>query len=244
MKHSAPPVPPLGLPLRSWWFVPISVILFALTLTIGFLAKVYGSPGPDLAWDVNMIQDRAPVLTALALAVNVVLSPAGNLAILLLTSLVLLVVGRKPLTALAFGSTASVGWLSSEIGKFTVARLRPSSSITHALILETGHDSFPSGHTAFAASLGWAAILILAGTPGQRIITAVIGALFAVAVALSRLYLGAHYPTDVLGSLLISTAGILLWLPLWNRLIEPRLRHTSLIRKLTPLPQPCRTANN
>ena len=244
MKHFAPPVPALGLPLRSWWFVPASLVLFALTLAMGTLAKAYGSPGPDLAWDVGMIRDRTTMQTVLAMVINNVLSPAGNVLILFLICLVLLVPFRKPLTALAFGSTAAIGWLSSEIGKVTVARLRPPSAITHALILETGHNSFPSGHTAFAASLVWATVLVLDRTPRQRIATAIIGALFVVAVAFSRLYLGVHYPTDVLGSLLISTAGILLWLPLWNRLIEPRLRQTPLIRKLTPLPRPRRTANN
>ncbi|MDY7530037.1 phosphatase PAP2 family protein [Cryobacterium sp. 10C2] len=243
MKKFTPPVPALGLPLRSWWFVAASLALFALTLTVGTLAKVYGSPGPDLAWDVDMIRERTTALTVLAMVVNNVLSPAGNVLILLLICLVLLVAFRKPLTALAFASTAAIGWFSSEIGKITVTRLRPPSLITHALIMETGHDSFPSGHTAFAASLVWAAVLVLANSRRQRIVTAIIGAFFVVAVALSRLYLGVHYPTDVLGSLLISTAGIVLWLPLWNRLIEPRLRHTALISKLTSLPQPHRTVN-
>lgn len=237
MKSPVSPVPPLRLPLRSKWFLVASVVLFATTFAIGLLAKRYGSPGPDLSLDVTIIPERTAVLTGLCLAVNYMLSPAGNVVILLLICLVLMFALRRPLTALAFGSTVAVGWLSSEAGKIAVARLRPPTAATHALLLETGHSSFPSGHTAFAASLVWGAVLILATTARQRTITAIIGILFAVSVGLSRLYLGVHYPSDVFGSLLISTAGVMLWLPLWNHLAEPWLRRLPLTAILAAGPK-------
>ncbi len=233
MKHPTSSLPPLPLPWRSWWLLPVSVVLFVFTLSMGVWATRFGSPGVDLNVDVSLIADRNQTLTALALFINALLTPMGNVIILAVVCVVLMFVLRRPLTALAFGSTVAVGWVSSEIGKVAVARLRPPGSLTHALILENGRDSFPSGHTAFAAALVWAAILILARTPSQRAITAVIGGLFALSVASSRLYLGVHYPTDVAGSLLISTAAILFWLPLWNNLIEPRLRQVSRINKMS-----------
>ena len=162
MKQPRYVVPPLGLPGRSWWLLPASVILFAITFVVGLLAKRYGSPGPDLSLDVSIIPDRTTVLSGLALALNSVLSPAGNVVILLLICLVIMFVLRRPLTSLAFGSTVAVGWVSSEAGKIAVARLRPPTAATHALLLETGHSSFPSGHTAFASALVWGAVLILA----------------------------------------------------------------------------------
>ena len=233
MKQSPNPVPPLHLPGGSWWLLPASAFLFAVTLTLGLLAKLYGSPGPDLALDESLIPSRTTAQTGVALALNTLFSPAGNISILLLGCFVLAFGLRRPLTALAFGSLATVGWLSSEIGKLTISRLRPPASLTHALIVETANDSFPSGHTAFAASLAWAAVLVLARTRPQRVVTAAGGALLALVVGLSRLYLGVHYPSDVIGSLLISTAGVLLWLPIWNNLIEPRLRAAALIMELT-----------
>jgi membrane-associated phospholipid phosphatase len=233
MKPPTSAVPPLHLPGRSWWLLPASAFLFAITLTIGLLAELYGSPGPDLVWDESLVSGRTTAQTGLALTLNNLFSPVGNVIMLLLSCLVLMFAFRKALAALAFGSLVSVGWLSSELGKLTVTRLRPPAAATHALIVEAGNDSFPSGHTAFAASAAWAIVLVLARTRTQRLITAIGGALLAVAVGFSRLYLGVHYPSDVIGSLLISTAGILLWLPLWNNLIEPRLRGTALIMALT-----------
>lgn len=238
MKHLPTAVPPLRLPWRSWWLLPASIVLFAATLALGILANRFGSPGPDLNVEVGLIPDRNPILTALAFTIDAVLAPAGNVVILALLCLILMFLLRRPLLALAFGSTVAVGWVSSELGKVAVARLRPPGSVTHALILENGTDSFPSGHTAFAAALVWGAILILARTTAQRIITVVVGGLFAVMVATSRLYLGVHYPTDMIGSLLISTAGILFWLPLWNHLIEPRLRVVPLIGRISRVSYP------
>ncbi|CAH0222765.1 hypothetical protein SRABI83_02420 [Arthrobacter sp. Bi83] len=233
MKQPPASVTPLHLPGRSWWLLAGSAFLYAAAITLGILAKLYGSPGPDLLWDEGMARDRTTARTGLSLALNTLFSPAGNITILLLGCAVLAFVFRRPLAALAFGSLTSVGWLSSEIGKLTVSRLRPPSGATHALLLESGRTSFPSGHTAFAASLAWAVLLVLARTRTQRNFAAIGGMVLTAIVGLSRLYLGVHYPSDVIGSVLISTAGMLLWLPLWNNLIEPRLRANALIRNLT-----------
>lgn len=215
--------------------VAASLALFTLTLALGYLGKTYGSPGPDLAMDQLLISGRNPTLTALFLGLHSLFSPLGNILILALACL-LLVALKEPLKALAFGSLVSTGWLSSEVGKIAIFRLRPPSDATQALIAETGHDSFPSGHTAFAAALAWGAILVLAQSRHQRTATAVAGVLLVALVAYSRLYLGVHYPSDVLGAVLISTAAILLWLPAWNRLVEPALQRSSLLAKMTNTP--------
>ncbi len=83
----------------------------------------------------------------------------GAVIILLVVCLLLLVIRRNLMRALAFGSVVSVGWLSSEVGKRLVERIRPPDGAMHALISEHGTDSFPSGHTAFAVALVWAADL-------------------------------------------------------------------------------------
>ena len=66
------------------------------------------------------------------------------------------------------------------------------------LVVERDPNSFPSGHTcaAFAAGLCWARALPWRW--GRA--AAVIG---AVCMGLSRLYVGVHYPTDVLAGALI-----------------------------------------
>jgi hypothetical protein len=71
-KMKPPPhaVPPLHLPGRSWWLLPASAFLFAIALTFGLLAKLYGSPGPDLAWDEGLIPGRTTAQTGVSLALD------------------------------------------------------------------------------------------------------------------------------------------------------------------------------
>ncbi len=73
-------------------------------------AKLYGSPGPDLAWDESMLPGRTTAQTGVSLVLNSLFCPVGNISILLLICLVLAFVLRKPLTALALSpSPASAG---------------------------------------------------------------------------------------------------------------------------------------
>lgn len=80
-----------------------------------------------------------------------------------------------------------------------VARIRPYEVIEGLTILiKTPHDwSFPSGHTtnAFAAAL-----VIFTVTPRKYGVPALI---LAAMIALSRIYVGVHYPTDILGGIAV-----------------------------------------
>ena len=90
------------------------------------------------------------------------------------------------------------------------------------LVEEKDPNSFPSGHTntAFAFALA----LCMAAPKRWMKITAVC---MAVVMGLSRLYVGVHFPSDVLvGALIGSLCGLLgAWIvkTLWERL-EPRFR--------------------
>lgn len=219
-----------------WWPVPAGVFLFAAGLLLGTLAKGLGRTTPELGIDVALAQERNPLASTLALFIHAALGPVGGVLILAVACVVLAFVLRRPLQALAFGATASVGWLSAEVGKLAVARLRPPADATHAMILETSPDSFPSGHTALAVGLAWAIVLVLATAGSARRLAAVLGIAGVGLVAFTRLYLGVHYPSDVIGAMLIATAGVLIWWPVWVRLIEPRLRGTALIGRLSAVP--------
>ncbi|MEV4559258.1 phosphatase PAP2 family protein [Kitasatospora sp. NPDC049285] len=79
--------------------------------------------------------------------------------------------------------------------------------------------AFPSGH-AFTSALA-AGLLAFAATRAYRVpprTTAALAAAFTAAVGLSRIYLGVHWPLDVLAGWLLATA----WLTLTGALLGAR----------------------
>lgn len=85
--------------------------------------------------------------------------------------------------------------------KYTVDRPRPF--ITHETIeqiAEASSPSFPSGHTAFAFTTAVVLVLMFRDLKLRGLILC-----WALLVAYSRLALGVHYPSDVLGSMLLGS---------------------------------------
>jgi len=83
--------------------------------------------------------------------------------------------------------------------KNLVARPRPYVTFEQIEILieQPGEFSFPSGHTSSSFAFAFAIYLLL---PGKYGVPAMI---LAALIAVSRLYVGVHYPTDILGGLVV-----------------------------------------
>ncbi len=94
---------------------------------------------------------------------------------------------------LRLGAATGVATVLSQALKRSLTRARPDTAIAGFEPLAANPDafSFPSGHTAAA----FAVAVAFAGEPHGLGPAAL---LFAVGVGLSRVYLGAHYPLDVL----------------------------------------------
>ena len=98
--------------------------------------------------------------------------------------------------------------------KIIFHRTRPDLWVS----LAPEHDySFPSGHamlssafTAMILALIWRATRTQPHAGRWRLASAIIGVTFVFAVGLSRLYLGVHYPSDILAGWLASCAWIAL----------------------------------
>jgi undecaprenyl-diphosphatase len=103
--------------------------------------------------------------------------------------------------ALVAGTAAA--WTSDQIAKAAVGRPRPPAP----LVQTTGH-SYPSGHAV--NSVGWLALaLVLAAViPSRAGRTVVVagGAVIVVVVGMSRIYLRAHYASDVIAGVALATA--------------------------------------
>ena len=172
------------------------------------------------------IQDhiRNPVLTPVMQAITS-LGDHGIFWIIL--TLPLLIPKRTRLAGIC-SALALIGSLvcNNMIIKNLVARTRPYDLIEGLRILTVKPDdfSFPSGHSG--ASFASAAALYRTLPRRWGVCLIVLAAL----IALSRLYVGVHFPTDVICGTII---GIILGLlAVW--LVRDRLRpRVPLLRKLT-----------
>jgi undecaprenyl-diphosphatase len=146
------------------------------------LVHSYASPG--LTVTMRAVTHLGPVAPVIALSVEVVLAlfslrqrrPAGILAIVLAGALIL--------------NTGLKDWFQ---------RARPDPFFG---ILPPHNYSFPSGHALFSFCFyGLLATMYVPRLPrrSQRVAGWAAAALITVAVGFSRVYLGVHYPTDVVG---------------------------------------------
>lgn len=102
--------------------------------------------------------------------------------------------------------------LCNLILKNLVGRVRPYEVLEglKLLIPKPGDESFPSGHSACAFAV---AMVVYWKLPKCYGIPAVI---LASLIAFSRLYLGAHYPSDVMGGILLGIFCAWISIRIWN----------------------------
>ncbi|MEV6029168.1 phosphatase PAP2 family protein [Streptomyces sp. NPDC052036] len=110
--------------------------------------------------------------------------------------------GTQAMTvALAAPVAVVAAFAVAEVVKKIVGEVRPCRSMPHAYFVDAcpapSDYAFPSGHGCVAAATVAALFLL------DRRLSA-IAAVFAVVEGFTRVYVGAHYPHDVLGSVLLA----------------------------------------
>ncbi|HEX8500734.1 MAG TPA: phosphatase PAP2 family protein [Pyrinomonadaceae bacterium] len=122
----------------------------------------------------------------------------------------------------AFGLLLSVagGPALNRVVKYLVARPRPT--MEHVRVSgEWAHESFPSGHVTFYVCffgfLFFAAFALLPKGSTSRRVACTLAALPVLLVGLSRVYLGAHWPSDTLGAYLFSGLWLAFSLDMYRR---------------------------
>lgn len=83
---------------------------------------------------------------------------------------------------------------------------RDRPTFWHSIITETGY-SFPSGHAMISSALILCVVAILWKTR-WRYLSVVLGAVVVLLIGYSRLYLGVHYPTDIVAGWSVSAAWV------------------------------------
>lgn len=144
------------------------------------------------------------------------LTSLGGISVLGLFALIavlFLLIQKKRLSALLMVIGLSGGVALSEGLKAIVGRARPPEAFQ---AVETLNASFPSGHallaTVFYLGLG---VLLAEAMPRRRLKAFMItsGIVIAIVIGLTRIYLGAHWTTDVIAGWAVGAAwAMVLWL--------------------------------
>lgn len=192
------------------WVIVLSVFLVHVSEDV--LARESGPVDEALlAWIHHAIPTSlTPSFQALTLSASVwVIFPLVGVALILLLRM------RQRRLAAAVASTALAANLFVYLVKTTVDRARPTLWDTHWY----WGSSFPSGHTLSSAAFATAVCLCVARLrPRLRWPAFGFAALWVSLVALSRLVLGVHWPTDVVAA---AAAGVLLALAVGAVLMGP-----------------------
>lgn len=99
------------------------------------------------------------------------------------------------------------------------------------ILANTETYSFPSGHVGLATTFYFGLLLLLgkAYQLKRRWMLYLLAGTIVTLIGISRLYLGAHWFTDVLGSLLLSTAILMLVILSYNRKAESKLYPNGIL---------------
>jgi membrane-associated phospholipid phosphatase len=189
-------------------------VLTALVICTGFLVThILAHRWPFTVEDqvvLALVEARGPARTTLAHA----LSSAGSTAVIVGLTAIIAVGLRVGLArwreSLFLATAVSEQGLVFLLTTIAVDRARPA--VLH-LDVSPPTSSFPSGHTSAAVALYVGIALLLASHIQRRTwrVTACVAmCTVPVAVAISRLYLGMHHPSDAVASL--GNGGGCLWI--------------------------------
>lgn len=199
-------------PTARRWLGPTSLIFFVLFLIDSYLVIqndvlpfdlpiarfIQGMPWGPLVYPMQLINASAGygqvVLGAVAIVAMFVIERRAGWLMLI----------------------ASVSSLLDNIIKLLVSRNRPTVDLVHILTPASGF-SYPSGHAVFFTWMSFMIAFALAPRvkPVLRHILWIVAAIVIILTCIARVWAGDHWPSDVLGGVLlaISWSAFVLWLP-------------------------------
>lgn len=211
------------------------IAVLALTLVYGFirLASEVGE-GETSQFDQEVLLVAQSVRASHAWVAEVMrdLSGLGSTVVLSLVTLLTvsyLAMFHRMRTALLLACAAVSGTLLVSLFKVNFGRTRPEAR--YAEFFVSGW-SFPSGHASMSAVvfLTLGALIASARTDGvERRFILLVAAMMTILVGVSRVVLGVHYATDVLGGWIFGTSWAITWLLIANW-FAGHSRHTTHFR--------------
>lgn len=177
----------------------VGVVLLAGAGFLGFLIAVEADPVDLDTWWNGVVGSWAPGFIQLGFVFNFLgggwfatyLVPLGGALVLVLV--------RRPWAALTFLVASAVSAGIVQLVKSAFGRLRPEE-----ILVISDHGSYPSGHTANAATIAVIAVILF-----PRVWVAVVGGGWMLVMAFTRTQVHAHWLSDTFGGMLFGAGAAL-----------------------------------
>ncbi len=159
-----------------------------------------------LPWEISWTSDVADWPRWIGLPLEIVMQ-SGTRWVFVVVAAFLIGVGRVRL-GLTVAVAGAVAWIASRLLKDVFDRPRPTMGDIGRPLREAADGfAFPSSHATIATALVVTVVAGLGGAPRARQIAVGVGALVVVATCLSRLYVGAHWPLDVVAGVALGVVA-------------------------------------
>jgi undecaprenyl-diphosphatase len=199
-------------PTARRWLGPTALVVFALFAIDTFLVEA----NDVLPFDVPIARFVQQLNWGpLVYPMQLINASAGIWQVLLgaVAVVALFVYERRAGWLMLIGSISS---LLDNLIKLVISRQRPPADLVHILSPTTGF-SFPSGHAVFFTWMAFMIAVSLAPKtrPALRPILWILVVVVILLTCIARVWAGAHWPSDVIGGVLlgIGWSAFVLWLP-------------------------------
>jgi undecaprenyl-diphosphatase len=203
--------------IARFWPVVSASVAVVLVIAVGALIAFRPSEpfALDVRWMNEVIEHREPYWTIPALVMDFLGGGLFGVVIVPTCTILALLLFRRPWGALYYALAAALSAGVVQALKLTVGRARPEDILVHSDL-----GSFPSGHTANAAT-----IAVTLGIIFLRAWVWAVGTVYTVLMLLSRTYLGAHWLSDTAGGLLLGAGlAVVVWAPFAYKVLAERSR--------------------
>jgi membrane-associated phospholipid phosphatase len=191
--------------MASWWWPKRPARLpraWAAGLLAGLGAALFGTSAALLkagatGWDLSLfriLNDVPPAVASVLTPFVHLFLPVGIVIVVVLIAGYVVARNRSVLPVAAGAVAAGAAWALANVAKVIANRPRPYEVLADAVLRQRPAlgTSFPSSHTAVTVAV------VIALVPFLPRVLAWVAIAYAVLVGWSRVYLGVHYPLDVL----------------------------------------------
>lgn len=180
-----------------------SILSFTCFVIITILLYTNNLSGIDNLLYNNIMSVRSTLLDFFFINITKLCNPL----FIMIASILLLLILRKD-NRMFFGINTIATIITNQVIKRLIRRPRPN----HIRLIKEGGFSYPSGHAMISIALyGFLIYLVMKKVKNKYLKISLLTLLIFIIllVGISRIYLGVHYPTDIISGYLLSISIII-----------------------------------